>query len=319
MDPNAGLSDYLNLQSKTSTFLSIDVMGSTSLKAGEAEQDVIYTFLAYHRLVKQVAYDQHGEVMNISGDGIMCRFEFADDTAAAVQQILAELPAFNKRQNRLAHPFQLRLGVHTGEVYQNTALASGQIISHTVDVAAKLQQSAPPNLAHFSQDTISRLKQVQLPMTRIGWNAELNTNVYQYGGNRESAVRKRTPPDPIKILMVEDELDEVLKLKKILRARRHDPFAAYNLNQAALGAQTWGPHVIMISADLPWDTGWEFLQGLRSDASASNLPVLIMSRQATGQAVEKCFGLGANGFLTKPLEEFQVVKRLDMVVREFYL
>jgi hypothetical protein len=44
-----------------------------------------------------------------------------------------------------------------------------------------------------------------------------------------------------------------------------------------------------------------------------------MSQLTTGETVEKCFGLGANGFLRKPLEEQHVVKRVDMVLREFYL
>src|SRR5262245_26135305 len=99
MDPNASLSDIVDLHSKTSTFVSIDVVDSTTLKGGESEQDVIYTFLTYHKLIRELAYTNHGEITTISGDGLMCRFERADDAAAAVQAILREIPSFNKRQN----------------------------------------------------------------------------------------------------------------------------------------------------------------------------------------------------------------------------
>src|SRR5579872_3168254 len=101
MDSTPSLEALLNLSSKISTFVSMDVVGSTGLKSGENEQDVIYSFLSYHKLVRQAAYNCHGEVMSISGDGIMCRFENADDEALAVQAILRELPGFNKRVNRL--------------------------------------------------------------------------------------------------------------------------------------------------------------------------------------------------------------------------
>src|SRR5687768_15062588 len=105
MDPNAISADYVDLFSKTSTFVSIDVVDSTTLKGGENEQDVIYTFLSYHKLIRGLAYTYHGEIATISGDGVMCRFERADDAVAAVQAILQGLPDFNKRQNRLSRTF----------------------------------------------------------------------------------------------------------------------------------------------------------------------------------------------------------------------
>src|SRR5450755_2790760 len=114
MDNGVGLSDFLNLSSKTSTFISIDVVGSTALKTAENDQDIIYTFLSYHKLVSQLTYDHHGEVFNITGDGLMCRFQRADDAAHLAQAVLRDLPTFNKKQNRLSHPLRLRVGVHTG-------------------------------------------------------------------------------------------------------------------------------------------------------------------------------------------------------------
>src|SRR4051794_10091801 len=110
MESNAALTGYAELFSKTSTFVSIDVVDSTALKSGENEQDVIYTFLSYHKLIRELAYEHHGELITISGDGVMCRFERGDDAAAVVAHILASLLAFNKRQNRLSRGFALRLG-----------------------------------------------------------------------------------------------------------------------------------------------------------------------------------------------------------------
>ena len=90
-DQPSGLSDFLNFSSKTATFMSIDVVGSTTLKSGEIEQDIIYTFLAYHKLVTQIAYQLHGQVMSISGDGIMLRFERAEDAVNAAQNLITLL------------------------------------------------------------------------------------------------------------------------------------------------------------------------------------------------------------------------------------
>ena len=50
MSSDQTLSDLLKLSARTSTFVSIDVLGSTALKAGEVEQDIVYhVALTYHK------------------------------------------------------------------------------------------------------------------------------------------------------------------------------------------------------------------------------------------------------------------------------
>jgi CheY-like chemotaxis protein/class 3 adenylate cyclase len=319
MDPNAALSSYTDLSSKTSTFISIDVVGSTQLKNSENDQDILYTFLSYHKLIRELAYNCHGEIITVSGDGVMCRFERADDAASAVKQILEALPDFNKHQNRLSRSMSIRMGINTGQVYEHRDVTPGQLASHTIDVAGKLQQGCQPNQARFSQETVNALKQTQLPLTRLEWDATLKTTIYQYAGSEEVRSVQRVLPQPVKVLIVEDDPAECLLLKKIMWARRHEPMPVYNAEQAALCTTTWKPHVIMISIDLPWNAGWELLKAIRAETSASKIPVLLMSRETTGENVERCFGLGANGFIRKPLEEQPLIKRVDMVLREFYL
>jgi len=44
-----------------------------------------------------------------------------------------------------------------------------------------------------------------------------------------------------------------------------------------------------------------------------------MSHETTGEIIQRSFKIGANGFLRKPLDAQQVLKRVEMVLREFYL
>lgn len=318
MDSNA-LSDYLNLSSKTSTFVSIDVVGSTALKAGENEQDIIYTFLSYHKLVSDATYACHGEVINITGDGMMCRFQKAEDAALLAETTLSQLPTFNKRQNHLSRPLTLRLGIHTGEVYEGQSANAGQWISQTIDIAAKLQQSCDPDAARFSEAAFGHLKERAGAYRRLGWDAALSMNIYEYRSQAMATRGKHALPDHARVLIVEQEIDEIMRLKKVLAARHHDAFTVYSQNQAALCLAVWSPHLLMISVDLPWQTGWELLTSLRSDARLSLIPIISMSRQTTGEVIQKSFRAGANGFLRKPLDDQQILKRAEMVLREFYL
>jgi class 3 adenylate cyclase/CheY-like chemotaxis protein len=320
MESNARLSDLLNLSSRTSTFVSVDVVGSTQIKTGQNEQDIIYTFLAYHKLVSDLAYTHHGEVTNITGDGMMCRFQRALDAVGLAKTILAELPSFNKKQNRLTQPLPLRIGVHTGEVYESESLSSGQLISKTLDITAKLQQGAEANHALFSEATASLAGEAAKEFRRMGWNASLGTNVYDYTpGGVAGSSQARTLPEPARLLIVESELGEIAKLKKTLFGNRFDAFTVYNQNQATLAIGSWSPHLVLLSLDLPWKTGWEFLTSLRADAKMSHVPVVATSSQTTGEIIQKSFTIGANGFLRKPLDGQQILKRIEMVLREFYL
>jgi class 3 adenylate cyclase len=320
MDSNAHLSDLLNFSTRTSTFVSVDVVGSTAIKTGQNEQDIIYTFLAYHKLVADLAYVHHGEVANISGDGILCRFQRPEDAVALAQEVLTQLSSFNKKQNRLTQAMALRMGVHTGEVLENESMGSGQIISKTIDTAAKLQQAAAPNHVLFSEATINLLGDKGKTLKRIGWNAALGTNVFEYAADGTTdAGPLRKLPEPARVLIVEPELTEIVKLKKALFGRRFAPFTVFSQNQASLAVESWPPHLILLSMDLPWKTGWEFLSSLRSSARMSFVPIVVMSHQTSGDTIQKSFKIGANGFLRKPLDEQQIVKRTEMVLREFYL
>jgi class 3 adenylate cyclase len=320
MDSNANLSDLLQLSSHISTFVSVDVVGSTTIKTGQNEQDIIYTFLAYHKLVSDLCYTHHGEVANITGDGMMCRFQRTEDAVDLARDFLGNLPSFNKKQNRLTKPLSIRIGVHSGQVYESESLGSGQLISKTVDIAAKLQQNAEPDHAQFSEAVVSTLGDKTKDLRRLGWNADLGTNVYDYKvGGHSGAPSIRRLPEPVRVLMIESELREVARLKKTFMAGRYDTFTVFNQNQATLVISSWPPHLIILSLDLPWKTGWEFLTSLRADHRFSATPIIALSHQTTGDTIQSSFKIGANGFLRKPLDEQQILKRTEMVLREFYL
>jgi class 3 adenylate cyclase/CheY-like chemotaxis protein len=318
MEQGPSLSDYLNLSTRTSTFVSIDIVGSTQLKTGENEQDIIATFLAYHKFVSDQAYLHHGEVIHITGDGILCRFQRAPDAAMMSQALLSGLPAFNKKSNRLSRPLSWRIGIHTGEVREMEGQSGGRLISHTIDIAAKLQQLAPPDRIRISEATYSALQEAARPFARVGWEASLQMNVYEYQMDAPKSIRPGMP-ESARILIVDDELEEIVKLKKTLRVRHHEAFTVYDQHQTQLCLKSWKPHAILISADLPWEVGWDILRLLRADVRLSRIPIVMLSHQTTGDVVQKAFKQGANGFLRKPLEEQQILKRVEMVLRESYL
>ena len=101
------------------------------------------------------------------------------------------------------------------------------------------------------------------------------------------------------------------------------PTPAALLNRAATARVEWPAPGTMAQVFL----GWRRFAVWLADHSVTSLPevdhdllaVVAMSHQTTGDIIQTSFKIGANGFLRKPLDEQQILKRIEMVLREYYL
>ncbi len=135
------------------TFLSVDIVGSTRMKAEADPLDVEFTFNEYHRFVATIA-ERHGGVLHsTAGDGVTCVFEEPVRGYAAGREILARLFEFNAARNKIGRQIEVRAGVHTG-----SALAPGQSavnvnFAHVIDVSAHMQKAGEPGTLVVSEST----------------------------------------------------------------------------------------------------------------------------------------------------------------------
>ena len=59
------------------------------------------------------------------------------------------------------------------------------------------------------------------------------------------------------------------------------------------------PDLLLLDLDMPYMTGLEFLQALRSDATLPKFPIVFLTANAEGR--ELAASLGAEGYLAKPI------------------
>ncbi len=308
----------MELSLRTSTFVSIDVVGSTQLKSGQREEDVLHTFMAYHHFISDLTRTYQGEVINISGDGLMCRFKTPEQAASMAEAVLLELTLFNKSHNRLSHSLRLRLGIHTGDVHEMQGVSSGQWISPTLDRAAKLQEGALPDSIRISEATYRLLGEAQHTYANSQWDALLQMNTYTSKTAKGPGAAAATLPQKPRFMVITEDLAHLACIGEALKNRTEDLWVAFNAAQAQLVMPSYRPHVLLIDLDLPWDDGWKMLMGLRMSAEWSSMPILVFSERSDGDHLEKCFQKGANGFIAKPLDEAPFLKRLDVTLREFF-
>jgi two-component system, response regulator len=60
--------------------------------------------------------------------------------------------------------------------------------------------------------------------------------------------------------------------------------------------------LVLLDLKLPLVDGTEVLQRLRADSRTRSLPVVIMTSSREGPDIEKCYKLGANSYIVKPVD-----------------
>ena len=105
-----------------------------------------------------------------------------------------------------------------------------------------------------------------------------------------------------KVLLVDDDRQTRLKLSRTLEAQGHTVHAVEGGQEAleTLAAESFD--LILLDILMPRVDGFEVLQTLKADDRLRDLPVIVISALEDAQSEEKCKRLGAQAYLTKPVD-----------------
>lgn len=143
---------------KRCSFLSVDVVGSTSMKSGETEIAITSTFRAYEEMLKRTFRATHAWKESWTPDGVMICFLNREDAVEAAKTILQKLLTFNDGDNALKSRFEVRCGVNEGDVVVFEDSDLEKLVEHTIDVAGHMQKYAKPGTLWLSKDVYDVLE-----------------------------------------------------------------------------------------------------------------------------------------------------------------
>lgn len=143
-------------------------------------------------------------------------------------------------------------------------------------------------------------------------------DVKNYGGPNEGRRDMRTSaPEgapaagPVGcILIVEDESNILEALSFILSRAGWDVRGHGKGDDALEEIARLSPDMLVLDVMLPGRSGFEILKDLRAQPATKDLPVLMLTAKGQAKDREQAMALGANGFLTKP---FSNTELLDVV------
>ena len=160
--------DAVNRQLRHATVLFTDIVGSTSLSEAMDPEDVGEVMDGALARFTALVEQQQGRVLQYAGDNLLALFGAAtsheDDAERAVRAGLAILDEgralavdLAARHGRVG--FNVRVGVHTGGVLVGGGVdGENSVRGQTVNIAARMEQAAPPGALRISQDTYRHVR-----------------------------------------------------------------------------------------------------------------------------------------------------------------
>jgi len=115
-----------------------------------------------------------------------------------------------------------------------------------------------------------------------------------------------------KILLVDDEKENVRTLKDFLEPRGYEILVAYNGREALKQAQKL-PDLIILDVMMPGLNGIEVLQSLKRMPETCDTKVVMLSAKMVLDTIQQAREYGASDYLMKPVN----LEQLLGVVKEF--
>ena len=162
--------DSATQQLKTATVLFMDVVGSTRLSERLDPEDTHAVMDSALERLTAIVRAHQGRVLQYAGDSLLAVFgadqALEDDAERAVRAglaIVAEAAplAAGFRASFGLDDFALRVGIHTGPVLLGGGIdAEGSIRGVTVNIAARMEQTAPAGALRISHETYRHVRGV---------------------------------------------------------------------------------------------------------------------------------------------------------------
>jgi two-component system, chemotaxis family, response regulator PixH len=115
-------------------------------------------------------------------------------------------------------------------------------------------------------------------------------------------------------LIVEDSLTDRDLLTRYLQQSGITVTSAQSSEEALKMLQLDPPDLVFLDVVLPGQSGFEFCRDLKTNESTQNIPVIICSTKGT--EADKLWGsmLGADAYLTKPVNPQQLTQTVEQLI-----
>jgi len=183
------------------------------------------------------------------------------------------------------------------------------IILSAIDLTEEEKRRFPPNVkAILLKGQIDKTSLIKVVRQILYPETEIKTESLQ---KPLQPSLDTTSAGPAKILIVEDNPDNLFLLKEALKDTNYTIHTAPNGVQAIEQAQRIKPDLIIMDMLMPIMDGYEATQRLKKDPTLKNIPIIGLTARAMRGDREKVLAAGCDDYLAKPVDPFIFKKKIE--------
>ncbi len=126
----------------------------------------------------------------------------------------------------------------------------------------------------------------------------------------------REGENKVKILIAEDDPDTAKLIQAYVESRGFATAIAYDGVEALERVKEDGPDLILLDLKMPKMDGFEVINHLKKDSKTEKIPIVVITSYDVPGTREKCYLLGVNEFLTKPISEEKLIEEITDQLRK---
>jgi class 3 adenylate cyclase/CheY-like chemotaxis protein len=120
---------------------------------------------------------------------------------------------------------------------------------------------------------------------------------------------------PAKILVVDDTPRNVKLLADLLAVKGYDVVTALSGREALVRVEADQPDLVLLDVVMPEMSGYEVCHKIRENPATAMLPVIMVTALDPGEERVKGIEAGADDFLTKPINQAELLARVKSLLR----
>jgi signal transduction histidine kinase len=230
----------------------------------------------------------------------------------------SELPMIFERFHRVpnvASRTHEGAGIGLALVRDLVTLHGGKVsVQSTVGVGTKFRVELPKGFAHLPPEAVVHDVKADYSPAKAAFAREAehwsSSKPLQNTSGKESA----TSSPKARILLVDDNADLRDYMSGLLREHytvttANDGVEAFEAIQSEL------PDIVLSDVMMPRLNGMELVQTLRASAKTVNLPIILLSARAGGEAAIEGLDAGSDDYLTKPFTAQELLARVRAHLR----
>lgn len=119
----------------------------------------------------------------------------------------------------------------------------------------------------------------------------------------------------IRVLVVEDNKDNLMLISDLLMMLRYEVITALNGIEGVEKALSDLPNLILMDLSLPQMDGWTAAKTIRENLLTAHIPIIALTAHAMVGDREKALEAGCNDYLSKPINIVELRMKLAMYLQ----